>query len=161
MKPRSVTAALIVYLLALAPWLGGLGILGAVVAPTVFHLVPAPASADAMTIVFRKFDAVAVSCAIVCLFAEAVLVWRGGKPVRLDLARMGALVVAAGCAITVGAWLSPGIHDLHRSGAVRNVGAEGLELERLHRLAETTSKLELACLVGVLVLALLRARRPT
>lgn len=160
-RPRSVTAALAVYLFALALWLGGLVVLGAIVAPTVFRIVPAPSSADAMTIVFRKFDAVAISCALVCLFAEAALAWRGGKATRLDVVRSVTLVGASGCAITVGAWLSPAIQNLHRSGAVRNFGPDGTELERLHRIAESTAKIELAFLTAVLVFTLLRARRPT
>lgn len=160
-RPRTVTSALVVYLMALVPWMGGLLVLGAIVAPTVFHVVPAPSSADAMTLVFRKFDALAISCALVCLFAEAVLAWRGGKATRLDVVRGLTVVGAAACAITVGAWLSPAIHALHRSGAVRYVGADGAELERLHRIAEMTAKLELTLLAAVLVLTLLRARRPT
>ena len=160
-RPRSVTAALVVHLFALSVWMGGLLVLGAIVAPTVFRIVPAPTSADAMTIVFRKFDAVAISCALVCLFSEAVLAWRGGKATRLDVARSVLVALASACAITVGAWLSPSIQALHRSGAVRNVGADGLELERLHRIAESTAKTEVAFLAAVLVLTLLRARRPT
>jgi hypothetical protein len=157
-KFSTVTAAIAVYVLALVPWMGGLAIVGAIVAPTVFRIVPAPGAADAMTIVFRRFDAVAISCALVCLFAEAVIAWRGGKPGRRDLARGGAVVGATACAITVGAWLSPGIHELHRAGAIRGFGPDGAELERLHRLAESTSKIELAFLVAVLVLVVLRAR---
>lgn len=161
MSHRSVTAALSVYLFALSLWIGGLVVLGAIVAPTVFRLVPAPSSADAMTMVFRKFDAVAISCALVCLLAEAVLAWRGGKASRLDIARSLTVAVASGCAITVGAWLSPAIEALHRGGAIRNVGPDGMELERLHRIAESTAKTELLFLAIVLVLTLLRARRPT
>lgn len=161
MRPRSVTAALAVYLLALVPWMGGLLVLGAIVAPTVFHIVPAPSSGDAMTTVFRRFDALAISCSLVCLFAEVTLAWRGGKATRLDLARGLTLVAAAACAITIGAWLSPGIHALHAAGAVRHVGVDGEALDRLHRIAEFTAKIELALLAAVVVQALLRARRPT
>lgn len=158
---RLVSAALAIYGLALVPWAGGLAVLGAIVAPTVFRIVPAPTSADAMTIVFRRFDALAISCALVCLLAEAFLAVRGGKVARLDLVRGMSTVVAAGCAITVGAWLSPSIHALHAGGAIRNFGPDGTELEKLHRIAETTSKTELALLVLVVILTLLRARRPT
>ena len=42
--------------LAAAVWLGGILVLGAIVAPIVFHEVPAPTSADAMTHVFLRFD---------------------------------------------------------------------------------------------------------
>ena len=55
---------------ALASGCGGFATLGAVVAPLVFGIVPAPASADAMTAVFRRFDSVAIVCAVVVLVAE-------------------------------------------------------------------------------------------
>ena len=62
----------IVALLAVAVWLGGLVALGAVAAPVVFSTVPWPSSADAMSIVFRRFDAVAMACAAIVLATEAV-----------------------------------------------------------------------------------------
>ena len=55
-RPRDSLA-----ILAVAVWLGGLAALGAVAAPVVFSRVPWPSSADAMTIVFRRFDAVAMA----------------------------------------------------------------------------------------------------
>jgi len=62
----------IVALLAVAVWLGGLAALGAVAAPVVFSTVPWPSSADAMSIVFRRFDAVAMACAAIVLSTEAI-----------------------------------------------------------------------------------------
>jgi uncharacterized membrane protein len=143
-----------IYVLAIAAWAGGLVVLGAIVAPTVFHTVPAPSSGDAMTIVFRRFDAVALTSAAVALVAEATLFLRDGKPTRVDIARGAALVLAGVFAIVVGAWLSPGIAELHRSGAVRGLHEAGIELERLHRLAEAAGKGELVLLLVVLVLLL-------
>ena len=55
-RARSSRAPQLVALLAIAVWLGGLLALGAVVAPVVFSMVSMPASADAMTTVFRRFD---------------------------------------------------------------------------------------------------------
>jgi hypothetical protein len=148
-----------VQLLALAVWSGGLLALGAVVAPIVFHVVPAPTSADAMTLVFRRFDVVAIACAGVALVAEAAFALRGGKVRRVDQARAFGLVVAAALAIAIGAWLSPAIADLHRAGAIRGVGEPGLALERLHHLAETLAKAEIAFLVGSFVLGVAKASR--
>jgi len=159
-RSRAVVAIASVYALALAAWAGGLAVLGAIVAPTVFGIVPAPTSADAMTVVFRKFDVVAITCAVVALLAEAALAWRGGRTTRADLARAGAAAVAAGLAVTVGAWLAPGIQDLHRLGAIRGHGEAGLALERLHRYAESASKAELFLLLVVLVLLVVRTARP-
>ena len=117
---RAVVAGIAaIQLLALAVWAGGLLALGAVVAPIVFRVVPAPTSADAMTLVFRRFDVVAIVCAAVALVAEAAFAVRGGKVTRADLARGLCLVGAAALAITIGTWLSPGISELHRGGAIR------------------------------------------
>jgi hypothetical protein len=152
-------ALLALYAVALALWMGGLVVLGAVVAPTVFGIVPAPTSADAMTVVFRRFDTIAIACGVVALVAEAAIAWRGGKARRLDVVRASALAIAVGLAILEGAWLSPAIQRLHRGGAVRGFGLDGAELEHLHRIAESTAKAELVLLLVTLVLVVLRAGR--
>jgi len=159
MRNGIVTSTIAVYAIALALWAGGLVVLGAIVAPTVFGIVPAPTSGDAMTVVFRRFDVIAISCAAITLISEALLAWKGGKPLRLDLARAGLVTVAGALAILIGAWLAPGIQQLHRNGAVRGFGDMGLELERLHRHAESASKAELFLLMAVIVMLVVRARR--
>lgn len=157
---RAVVAGIAaVQLLALAVWAGGLLALGAVVAPIVFRVVPAPTSADAMTLVFRRFDVVAIVCATIALVAEAAFALRGGKVSRADLARGLCLVLAAALAITIGTWLSPGISDLHRSGAIRGIGEPGLALERLHHLAEALAKAEIVLLFASFVLGVAKASR--
>src|SRR6202021_2412092 len=83
-------------LVALAVWLGGFATLGAIVAPLVFGIVPAPASADAMTAVFRRFDSVSIVCAALVLLVEgAHAVLRRPLSPR-DLARVVLVVVSAG-----------------------------------------------------------------
>jgi hypothetical protein len=155
-----VTSIAVVQLLALGLWASGLFTLGAVVAPIVFRVVPAPSSADAMTLVFRRFDGIAITCAAVALVAEAALAWRGGRIARADVVRGMCLVLATGLAMTIGAWLSPAIADLHRAGAVRGLGDAGLALARMHRLAERLAKGELLLLVAVFVLTVAKATRP-
>jgi uncharacterized membrane protein len=159
MNARVRVAVATIYVLAIAAWAGGLVVLGAIVAPTVFRIVPAPSSADAMTVVFGRFDAVAMTSAAIALVAEATLFLKDGRPARLDLVRGGAAVVASVLAIVVGAWLSPGIAALHRNGAVRGLNEAGIELERLHRLAESAGKTQLALLLVVLVLLLAKLAR--
>lgn len=154
-----VIPIVIVYVLALALWAGGLVVLGAVVAPTVFKIVPAPTSADAMTVVFRRFDVIAMACALVSALAEAALARMGGKPSRLDGLRAAAVVIASALAIVEGTYLAPAIEALHRGGALRGHGLEGLELERLHRIAEGAAKAELVCLTVAVVLLVTRAAR--
>jgi hypothetical protein len=158
---RAITAAiLVVYIAAIALWAGGLVTLGAIVAPTVFGIVPAPSSADAMTVVFRRFDMIAMTCAVLTLISEALLAWRGGKSTRVDSVRALAVVVASGLAILEGTYLSPAIQALHRDGAIRGLNEGGVALERLHKFAETTAKAELILLVVVLLLIVTRSTRP-
>jgi hypothetical protein len=156
---------------ALALWMGGLVTLGAIVAPTVFRLVPLPASADAMTTVFRRFDKLAVGCACVVLAVEVAralprtdhkhandLARRIG---RLDLAR-GAVAVAASALQLFEAFsISPAIESLHREGAIRGLGEGGLRLESLHAQAEHLAGATLALGLALIVLhglTLTRAR---
>ena len=139
----------IVALLAVAVWLGGLTALGAVAAPVVFSTVPWPSSADAMSIVFRRFDAVAMACAAIVLATEAAatvagiaVLARGPRP-RVPLAarrrRRG----------------RRGRHDLasHRRAPRRRARSvawarPGLELARLHDCAERCGKTELVLLAA-------------
>lgn len=148
----TIVAAASVELLAIAIWSGGLVALGAVAAPLVFGIVPTPTSADAMTAVFTRFDAIAMTCAAVALVADATLTRRSGPIRRLDLARGSALLVAGAAAIVEGSFISPTITGLHRAGAVRGLGEQGMALERMHRVAEATGKTELVLLAVVLVL---------
>jgi hypothetical protein len=145
-------------LLALSVWLGGFATLGAVVAPLVFGIVAAPASADAMTAVFRRFDSVSIVCAVIVLLVEGAHATLRRPLLRRDLARAALVVVAAALAIVEASTISPHIERLHRDGAVRGLGAAGLELDAVHHLAESLAKTELWILVVVLVLHAFRAR---
>ncbi len=147
---RAIPSA--VALLALAVWLGGLLALGAIAAPVVFSIVPLPASADAMTVVFRRFDLVAMGCAAVVLAAEASRVALRVPFGRLDVARAGASALAAGVAVYEGTSVAPRIALLHAGGVMRGVGDAGLELARLHAVAETCGKTELLLLAVVVAL---------
>jgi hypothetical protein len=133
-------------LLALGVWIGGMFALGAIAAPVVFGTVPAPTSADAMTIVFRRFDRVAIACVVVVLAVEAALALLA-RVRRVDLARGVLAAIACICAIISGVHVSPRIEALHRAGAIRGLGPDGLELESFHRLAERLGVVELAIAV--------------
>ena len=144
-------------LLAAGVWLGGLVVLGALVAPIVFREVPAPASADAMTLVFTGFDKLAMMCAAIVAVAEVVRMrGREEEPTRLDMLRMGVIAVAGALAYVQGLWLSPTIVGLHREGAIRGLGPLGERLERFHAWSETCGKTESLLLI-VLVVLLARA----
>ncbi|HZU85380.1 MAG TPA: DUF4149 domain-containing protein, partial [Polyangiaceae bacterium] len=141
-----------VSLLAVALWLGGLVALGALAAPVVFSVVPLPTSADAMTIVFRRFDVVAMACAAVVLATEAARVLARLPFARADHARAVASAAAGALAVFGGTSVSPRIAALHAAGAVRGVGVSGTELARLHDVAEWCGKGEVILLVVVLAL---------
>ena len=145
--------AAIVAVIALAIWIGGLVALGACAAPLVFKIVPAPISGEAMGAVFRRFDTVAISCAVVVLGCEAVRIWvREGSATTAERLRGVLAVTAAGAAIYGGVELSPSIVALHAAGAVRGLGENGVKLDRIHDLAEAVAKVEVT--VGFFLLAL-------
>jgi hypothetical protein len=139
-------------LLAAAVWLGGLVALGAVAAPVVFSVAPWPASADAMTIVFRRFDGIAMGCAVVVLVTESMRAASRAGYARADVARTAVAAAAAGAAVVEGMIISPRIAALHVAGAIRGVAAGGIELARFHDLAEFCGELEVALLVAFVVL---------
>ena len=142
----------VVAMLAVALWLGGLVALGALVAPVIFSQVSMPWSADAMTVVFQRFDLVAMSCAAVLLVTEAVRALARVPFGRVDHLRAGVSVLAAAAAVYEGASVSPRIAMLHAEGAIRGLGSAGMELAKLHSRAELLGKMEVALLVVVVVL---------
>jgi hypothetical protein len=160
-RGRVELGAAVLAVICLAVWIGGLVALGACAAPIVFRIVPAPLSGEAMGTVFRRFDAIAISCAVIVLGCEAVRIFvanrasdktRVGRGAVFERTRTTLAVVAAAAAIYGGAHLSPEIVALHAAGAVRGFGADGLELERLHKIAESMAKIEVSA--GLLLLAL-------
>jgi len=159
-RRRIETSAAVVAVISLAIWVGGLVALGACAAPIVFHVVPAPLSGDAMGAVFRRFDAIAITSSVVVLACEATRIRLDTSKVdekdRASLlaarTRTTLTVVAAAAAIYGGTRLSPRIVALHVAGAVRGFGADGLELESLHRWAESVAKVEVTA--GLVLLAL-------
>jgi Domain of unknown function (DUF4149) len=143
-------------MLAASLWLGGIVVLGAVVAPIVFRVVPAPTNADAMTLVFRRFDDVAVACAVVVLVAEAARA--SAEHARLGVSgviRVGAALAGSALAAWQAFDLAPKIEALHRGGAVRGVGALGAQLDAAHQLAEGEAKAQVFFVAAFLVASVL------
>lgn len=138
-------------LLAVSLWLGGLFALGAIAAPIVFRHMSFPANADAMIMVFQRFDLVAMSCAAIVLAAEAMraaarLPFRPSDPMRAGLSAL-----AGALAVLEGTHVSPRIAALHAAGAVRGVGVDGTELARLHDVAEWCGKAQALLLVAIVL----------
>jgi hypothetical protein len=149
-------AAASVELLAVALWLGGLLALGAIAAPVVFARVALPSSADAMTVVFRRFDLVALASAAVVLLSEGAMFVVSGVAsapfTAYDRGRVAAGVAAGALAVVEATAVSPRIAALHEAGVLRGIGSQGVELARLHDLAEWCGKSEVVLLVAVVVL---------
>jgi uncharacterized membrane protein len=153
-------ATAVVELLAVAVWLGGLIALGAIAAPVVFSIVAFPSNADAMTVVFRHFDRVAMACAAVVLAAEATRALARVTFAVLDRVRAGAGALAAALAVLEATSISPRIAALHAGGALRGVGSAGMQLARLHDVAEWCGKAELVLLGAVIVLEVVALSAP-
>jgi hypothetical protein len=157
-------AASAVALVAIAVWLGGLLALGALAAPVVFSVVSLPTAADAMTIVFRRFDRVAMTCAAFVLATEAVRAIGRAPFARVDWARSIVSALAAALAVLEGARVSPRIAELHATGVIRGLGVGGRELARLHEWAELCGKTEVTLLtvaIALHVASLSRAPGPS
>jgi uncharacterized protein DUF4149 len=155
---RRVTA--VVALLAVTVWLGGLLALGAIAAPVVFSVVPLPSSADAMTLVFRRFDRLVMACAAVVLGADAV---RAAARVPFAVSgrfRVGTSALASALAVFEGTSVSARIAALHSAGVLRGIGSGGLELARLHEVAEWCGKAQVALLVAFVVLEVIGLSAP-
>jgi uncharacterized membrane protein len=100
-----VLALRLVYVLALAVWLGGMAILGAIVAPTIFQTLP---SADAESgralaglafgAILTRFHYVAYGCGVLLLVTLIVIALLGPRPkhfaIRCGIVT-GMLLVAA------------------------------------------------------------------
>jgi hypothetical protein len=154
---RRVTG--VVAMLAIALWLGGLIALGMLVAPVIFSQVSMPWSADAMTVIFQRFDGIAMSCAAALLATEAARAIARMPFARVDHLRAAASVLAAGAAVYEGVSVSPRIATLHAEGAVRGLGSAGMELSKLHDLAELLGKAEVGLLLVVVVLQVVAGTR--
>jgi hypothetical protein len=155
---RRVTAALA--LLAVGVWMGGLLALGALAAPVVFGMVPLPLSADAMTLVFQRFDLVAMACAAIVMATEAAAAVARLPYRRADGARVIVSVFAAALAVLQGVRISPRIAELHAGGALRGAGAAGRELAHLHDLAEACGQAQLVLLAAAVVLHVVALSTP-
>jgi len=151
----------VVSLLAVAVWLGGLVALGAIAAPVVFTMVSFPMNADAMIVVFQRFDLMAMSCAAAVLATEATRVLARVPYSWVDHARAGAGVLASAAAVVQGVKVSPRIAELHAGGAIRGLGPGGRQLAELHDIAQWCGKAQvvlLAAFVALQVVGLTRTR---
>ena len=130
---------------AVGLWLFGWVVLGAIVAPIQFKIVPSPYAAEAMTRIFRRFDTIALACAAVVWLTDILLGNSGESRLRI-LKR--ALAGIATIALVVEAMvIAPHIDELFHAGAIRGVGPDGESLQAWHRAAESAGKLQVLTLL--------------
>ena len=158
-------AAATVATIALGLWLGGTIALGACAAPMVFELTPYPFSGKAMGAAFQRFDMIAIGCAVAALGAEVTrtvlsLKRRSSRGAIVARIRRYALILFAAGVVYTGTQLSPAIMRLHESGVRRHVGAEGDELERIHKQAELVGKVNAVIALLLMVLHVTTVRSP-
>jgi len=138
-------------ILACALWLGGMLTLGAIVAPIVFHTVSMPYAADAMTLVFRRFDRVVIACSLVLVSCEVARLALA-KQNAVGWARIGVTVLAAIGGTYEAMVVSPAIAALHEQGAMRGVGDLGKQLDDIHHVAERIGSGSTLLLVAIVAL---------
>jgi hypothetical protein len=137
---------------AVALWLFGWVVLGAIVAPVQFRTVPSPYAAEAMTTIFRRFDTIALACAAIVWMTDVLLGNASDSKVRVAKRALASLATIA---LLLEAFLiAPRIEDLFRAGAIRGFGPEGETLNAWHRAAEGAGKLQVLALFILLALEL-------
>jgi hypothetical protein len=155
-------AAASVAAIALGLWAGGMVALGACAAPFVFELTPHPFSGHAMGMAFQRFDGIAIGCGVVVLGCEVLRTFlsrRRRTQLVPRIRRILAVAIACG-AVYGGMRLTPAILQMHAEGVRRHVGAEGAELERLHRQAELIGKVTVPLALLLIVLHVFTVRSP-
>ncbi|APR99576.1 DUF4149 domain-containing protein [Pajaroellobacter abortibovis] len=140
--------------LASSLWVGGLVVVGAVVAPAVFQNIPAPLSGDVMIVVLHRFHMFVLGCALFMLAMEGLRA-KFCEVRRLDWVRLFLICGAAGMALIQTFLLSPGIESLYRAGVVRGSGEQGRELQTIHSIAEKIAHGQLLLLLAAFVIYLL------
>jgi hypothetical protein len=157
----SAIALRYVYLVALAVWLGGMLVLGTVVAPSLFQTLPtlSPAegqalAGEALKLILIRFHKVAYACggtAIVALVAMAVL---GPRPRRFS-ARVLILATMLGVSVYSGRRVLGGIDAIQAEiGALPARLPPGdprrVRVEELHQLATVLMMVNLVGALGLL-----------
>jgi hypothetical protein len=153
-------AATTVAVTALGLWAGGMVALGACAAPFVFELTPYPFSGQAMGAAFARFDTIAIACSVLVLGCEVArtLIARGAATAIVPRIRRGLTVILAMGALYGGVRLTPSILALHNAGVRRNVGADGAELERIHKQAEMIGKITVPGALALIALHIFTLR---
>lgn len=140
--------------LGLGLMIGGMLALGAFTAPVLFKMFPRPEAGEAMTIIFRRYDAVLAVALGVIVLGQAISWFVDGCPWQLGTAgwiRFG-LFTALTVTMAYGIWfVSPKMTTLLNTENFRNDAALQQEFRALHTQSEKVYKLGM--LLAVLMMA--------
>jgi uncharacterized membrane protein len=123
-------------LLGLGIWIGGMVILGAVVAPTVFNTVkPVEMAGDAMSLVFHRFNGEWVFVCIGLVVLGFIGKWLAAPPqgirIRIEAALVTVLVLSG---LYIGAILGPRMQALRQITMTdRSNGMAVAEFDHMHK----------------------------
>lgn len=162
---RGVIVLRYLYALALVVWLGGMLVIGAIVAPSAFDVLPQQQVSGRLLAgalvgdVLRRFQLVSYGAGVVLLVSLTAMKFIGPRPAAFGL-RAGIIMAMLALALVSGIWVTGRINRLQQQ-----IGAPASTLDesdprraafgRLHGLSTT---LMLINMIGGLVLLIWEAR---
>jgi hypothetical protein len=158
-RPRLALAGSALGYLALIPWMGGLAVVGAVVAPMVFRLIGNPAEAgEVMQPIFIRLDGLYMVCAVLLLAGEGLRAAGLGRQAAFAWPHVPRLPLAVAMA-ALAAWgryfVHPEMVSLRAGQAMGTGDPEAwVRFEQLHHIAESAAKAQLWLGLALLVLSL-------
>jgi MFS superfamily sulfate permease-like transporter len=161
-----VLALRYVYVLALAIWLGGMVVLGAVVAPATFQVLQAiepvngrPLAGEAFGAILARFHFVAYGAGAVLLFSLAAMALLGPRP-RSFAVRSAIIAVMLAVALYSGYAVLREVDaiQLEVGGLPSKLPPEDPRRIRFDELHELSTRLMMLNIVGTLVLVYWEAR---
>lgn len=145
----------LLYHLGLAVWIGGTIVLGALVAPQLFRMLPRHEAGSIFGSTLRKFARLRVAALALAILAAAFkhVVWESGAAVWVSI-RWAALVLMAAAVVYEIGYLERALeaHRLRLTPATPDTDTQRVAFNRLHKRAERVMK---ASLVAALVALLL------
>ena len=145
-----------VFVSALGIWVGGMAVLGFIVAPTVFRTVPSRLQAGTIFgSILERFGPMQIGLAIVCLACLVALRLLGGLPNRAALIRFGGVAMMLILVLVSHCYLAPAIvrerEGIANFDSIPPGTPPKAVFDRLHRASVQVSVATLAIGLGVLV----------
>jgi uncharacterized membrane protein len=145
-----------IFVTALGIWVGGMAVLGFIVAPTVFRTVPSRLQAGTIFgSILERFGPMQIGLGVVCLAALVALRLLGGLPNRAAVIRFGGVALMLILVLISHCYVAPAIVR-ERQGIVNFDSIppgtpQKAAFDRLHRMSVQLAVATLALGVGVLV----------